>query len=151
MKHFRAVLCCCVLFCLVLPLSSCSEPYPFPDQFIAVDRIELLYYPRGFSVYEDVNEFHLIRELEPSEFNEFIHKIHALRTDRGGHPPRSDYGPFIARVTYRNGDVEYLGSYHIEHVRNGESPVGCGTYYFVAEYFEVLFFEYALDAIINAE
>ncbi|MBQ2749226.1 MAG: hypothetical protein IJF34_05530 [Clostridia bacterium] len=151
MKHFRALLCCCVLFCLVLPLSSCSEPYPFPNRDELVDRIELLYYPRGHIVEAESMDFRLIRELDPLEYKTFINDICALPTDYAKGDPPCDYGPFVARVTYTNGDVEYLGSYHIEFVEKGELPVEFGFYYFKGYSFQTIFFQYAIDAISSAE
>ena len=68
-----------------------------------------------------------------------------LQTKHISTAPHRGWGVYIARVTYQNGDVEYLGSGHIEFVKSGEKPIAQGIYYFPGDAFDKLFLEYAGD------
>ena len=88
-------------------------------------------------------EFELIRFLDTDEISEFMEALYAMPTKRAKPTPNSDYGPYIARVTYENGDTEYYGSQHIEFVESGAKAYAVGYYYFVGDEFEHLFLTYA--------
>ena len=62
-----------------------------------------------------------------------MEKIYSLETERGGTPPRWSYGEYMVKITYANGDMEFLGTYCIAFVRPGERQSGVGVYYFADE------------------
>ena len=57
-------------------------------------------------------------------------------------PPRRNYGFYVARVTYEDGDVELFGTKHIEYVESGNAQKGLGLHYFKGDAFERIFLEY---------
>ena len=128
------------LFC------GCVSPaaYSFPNKAEEIETIELLYYPwyknsnRG-----EFGEFITVRVLESADIISFMEAIYSIPTDKAGYEPPSNYGEYIARVNYANGDTEYFGSEHIEFVKNGERAYAVGDYYFVGDSFNKLFFEYS--------
>ena len=87
--------------------------------------------------------FKLIRKLEQEEIHEFMERLYALKTKQAFGSPPCDYGPYIARANYVNGDSEYFGTRHIELVEEGTEAFAVGIYYFSGDSFEKLFLEYA--------
>jgi len=81
--------------------------------------------------------------LEDKNADAFMKELYNLETDRCITPPPTGYGLYIARVVYRNGDIEMFGSRHIEFIAKGSTPRGIGEYSFSKKAFEELFFEYA--------
>lgn len=151
MKQTKFLVVFSLFFCMILLLSSCSKSYPFPNRNISVMEIELLYYPKGhISEAENMN-FRLIRKLDPSEYNDFIKAVSSIPTGYAEENPLSDYGPFVARVTYHNGNVEYLGVRHIELVEKGDTPLGYSSHYFKGSSFPAIFFKYAVKAFSNTK
>ena len=120
------------------------EEYTFPNKNEAVAKIELLYhpYPDG-GANSDIMEH--ICTLEEEKATEFLTRLYDLDTNKCITPPARDYGFYIARVIYQNGDVEMFGSWHIEFIEKGDSPKGVGAYYFNEQEFEDLFFQYAVE------
>ena len=137
-----------ISFVLFLLCYFLAEPrsYPFVNKNVPIKSIELLYYPWAIDMAETWMDFQQIRVLEQEEIPGFMNAIYGLQTKRAKpSPPLSNYGPYIARVTYKNGDVEYFGSRHIEFVENGQEAYAVGLYYFPGDTFEKLFLEYAGD------
>ena len=136
-----------LVVCLIMVhLCGCSiqpKSYPFVNREEPIKSIELLYYPRATNMDEEWMVFRLIRALEPEEIPTFMNALYELPTKRARPTPPSDYGAYIVRVTYENGDTEYFGSIHIEFVQSGSEPYAMGYYYFTGDAFEELFFEYA--------
>ena len=97
-------------------------------------------------------EFKLIRSLEAEETSAFLERLYALQTSMWLGDPPSDYGSYIVRIYYENGDVGYYGSRHIEMVQAGDNPCAVGVYTFKGDAFEELYFEYAgnIDNLKNA-
>ena len=138
------------LFLLIFILCGCSsnrmsEHYVFQNKDEAIESVELLLNPYtddGYSEHE--GEFISIRTLEKNEISSFMESVYALETGKCISPPPTNHGFYIVRVTYENGDIEMLGSYHLEFVKKGEAPKGIGAYYFTSQTaFETLFYEYA--------
>ena len=135
------------LFVFVLLLGTCynlSKDYPFENKNELIESIELIYHPYSEKL-EGEDELISIRFLGSDEIPAFMKQVYTLETDRALPTPPTGWGVYIARVTYENGDVEYLGSLHIEFVESGKTPVSLGTYYFTGDSFEQLFLEYAGD------
>lgn len=133
---------------LFIILGGCSiqpNTYPFEHRNEPILSIELLYYPWIEDETKPFMEFQLIRTLESEEILEFMDALCALETKRARPTPPGNYGLYIARVYYVNGDTEYFGTRHIEFVKAGEEAYAVGYYYFTGDAFEKLFFEYAGD------
>lgn len=81
----------------------------------------------------DPSGYWLLKELNTNEIPEFMEKIYSLETERGGTPPRWNYGEYMVKITYANGDMEFLGTHCIAFVRSGEWQSGVGEYYFADE------------------
>lgn len=137
-----------VIILIVLCLCGCSrmpEAYPFENKDEAIKTIELLYYPWYTDESKPFMEFETIRTLKKEEIHAFMESIYALDTRKSAPTPPGNYGMYIARINYENGDTEYLGSTHIEFVKSGETACAVGYYYFAGDGFERLFLEYAGD------
>ena len=133
-------------FCMmVLLFCSCSSDrsYPFENRGEPIESIELLYYPWINNSNEEFMQFRLIRELEKDEISAFMDQVYELETACTLGEPFGNYGAYIAKVNYENGDTEYLGTHHIELVKAGDTPGAVGIYFFKTDAFEKLFSEYA--------
>lgn len=140
MKRFLSV------FVLILFLCGCSrmpKTYPFENKGESIETVELLYYPWYEDESKPFMEFQTIRILSDSEISEFMNELYELETKKATPTPPANYGAFIARVNYKNGDTEYFGTMHIEFVSNGEEPFAVGYYYFPGDQFDKLFLKYA--------
>ena len=132
------------LLCLVCAVVPKLDPYDFPYRGEPIESVELLYYP-----WADDNDngefmqFQTIRELGPNEIPAFMESIYALPTEAPLGDPPSGFGPYIAVVTYQNGDAEYYGSWNIEIVEAGTDVWAVGGHCFSGDAFEKLFLEYA--------
>lgn len=115
-----------------------SSSYSFACSMEHVDRIELLENKSvdAFSLEEDA--FLLIRILDDDEIESFMTGIYEIETSYCISPPLRGYGRYIAKITYDNGDVEMLGTRHIEHIKSGADPTGVGAYYFIGDSIEQL-------------
>lgn len=136
------------MFLLLTFLYGCSlqsDIYPFEHKNEPIASVELLYYPWVNDADEEFMVFHTIRVLEPDEVEPFMNVLYDLPTKKAGPTPLSNYGAYIARVYYVNGDAEYFGSRHIELVESGTKAYAVGVYYFPGDVFEELYFEYAGD------
>ena len=137
-----------VIILLLIVLSGCSakpSSYPFDHQNEPIVSIDLLYYPWIEDETQPFMVFQLIRSLESEEVPIFMDALYALETKRARPTPPGNYGQYIARVSYENGDMEYFGTRHIELVKSGEKAYAVGYYYFPGDAFEKLFLEYAGD------
>lgn len=139
---------------LLILFAGCQiEPstYPFPNRQVEIISIELFHNQNddGYGIAE--NNFLLLKELEAEEIPQFMEDIYALTTKRRDGGPLWGYGAFFAKVTYMNGNIEYLGSHNIEFVTvgdittaaSGKETSGFGSYYFDSESFVAVFSEYA--------
>lgn len=137
-----------VLALLALLLSGCAvkglpETYQFPNKDRTIESIELFYNPYVAEGYTG-KAFTSIRILRPEEIVSFMDRIYSIQTAKCITPPRSNYGEYIAEVTYENGDIERFSSWHIELIEKGETSYGVGAYFFLnQEDFDNLFIEYA--------
>ena len=143
MKKMSIILTVCLSIALLCSCAHSSKSYPFPNQDEPIESVELLYYPFAVDMdNEEFMKFELIRYLEQEEISEFMERLYALKTTQAFGSPPCDYGPYIARVNYENGDSEYFGSRHIEMVEAGTEAYAVGIYYFRGDAFEKLFLEY---------
>ena len=137
-----------IVICLALLLIGCApsrEPYPFENRDEPITNVELLYYPWINNENEPFMEFVLVRELCAEEIPVFMKELYALPSSFVLGSPLRNYGSYIARVSYENGDTEYFASRHIELVKAGEEPYAVGVYSFIGDSFDELFREYAGD------
>ena len=138
------VLAICLSFLLLACVPN-REPYPFENRDEPIAGIELLYYPWIKNENEPFMEFVLIRELSAEEIPVFMEQLYALPSSFVHGSPLGNYGSYIARVSYENGDTEYFASRHIELVKAGEEPYAVGVYSFTGDSFDELFLEYTGD------
>ena len=137
-----------IVICLALLLLGCAssrDPYPFENRDEPIASIELLYYPWINNENAPFMEFVLVRELSAEEIPVFMKELYALPSSFVLGSPLGNYGSYIARVSYENGDTEYFGSRHIELVKASEEPYAVGVYRFTGDSFDKLFLEYAGD------
>jgi len=129
--------------CIQTPYSK-PKTYPFENKDEPIKSVELFYYPWIVDETEDPTFLWCIRTLETEEIPGFMEAIYSLPTERIAPTPQRDFGKYIARVNYENGDSEYFGSYHIEFVEKGDWAHGVGYYVFEdRDEFEAVFLEYA--------
>ena len=132
-----------ILFVISLYIGGCKpREYTFPNKNQTVEKVELLYNPYTDNSASD-REMEVVCVLKKEQVSAFLESLYSLDTSRCTTPPPRNYGVYIARVVYQNGDVEMFGSRHIEFIQKGDSPKAVGAYYFSGEEFEKLFFEYA--------
>lgn len=91
----------------------------------------------------DKDLFVLVKNLDTEEVSSFMQEVYELETSFSVSPPPRGYGEYIAKVTYANGDVEMLGTVHIEYIEYGAEPTGVGAYYFKGDTIEQLIMKYA--------
>jgi len=147
------LLCGCSALGAMFQIVFSDRTYSFPNHEEPIESIELLYSlhgesdsPCGMGVNcQQYMQFELVRQLEGEEIAAFVEQLYALKTTYYIGDPPSNYGPYIARVNYENGDIEYFGSRHFELVKAGDEPCAIGIYCFRGDAFEELFFEYAGD------
>lgn len=143
-----------------------SEEYVFPNQNESIESVELLFYPLAFKQqsstrsvtnsadnitasqrqeeYENERlQFCLVRELEKDMIPCFMEQIYGLKMKEFFGDPPSDYGAYVVRIYYENGDVVYVGSWHLELVKAGDEPCGIGIHGVDKNQFEALFFSFA--------
>ena len=132
------------LICIVCAVVPKLDPYDFPYRGQPIESVELLYYPWADDPDSgEFMQFQTIRELDPSEIPVFMERIYNLPTESPLGDPRSNFGPYIAVVTYQNGDAEYYGCWNIEIVEVGSDIWAVGQYCFSGDAFDQLFLEYA--------
>ncbi|MBQ6831058.1 MAG: hypothetical protein IJO28_00330 [Oscillospiraceae bacterium] len=135
----------CLIFVLIFVLLLCScapRQYTFPNKGQPVVSIELLYNPHANKNVIG-GPMESIRFLQKEEVDTFLQALYTIETHRCITPPPTDYGFYVARVVYENGDIEIFGSRHIEFIEKGQEPAGIGGYCLTPEDFKELFFEYA--------
>ena len=133
-----------VIILILLLLCGCKtmpDEYPFKNANDNIVSVELLYNPHANEGHHDY-PFELSCVLGESESVNFMNRVMQLETSKCLTPPPSNYGFYIARVTYDDGDVELFGTWHIEFVENGSEPWGVGSYSFDGDDFEILIKEY---------
>lgn len=133
-----------VISALLLFLAGCSHAsstYQFSNETADIVSIEMLHNQNPYGEGTDINNIHLIRELEEDEIVPFMTEIYALETDRYN-PPLWGYGEYIAKVTYTNGDIEMLGSLNIVYIASGADSNGVSPYFFTGDGFTEVFSEY---------
>lgn len=139
---------CVIVNIMSLVLCGCGnttqmEPtYAFPHGVEDIESIDLLLNNNVDAFSLDKDALVLIRRLEESEINMFMNEVYELETSYTISPPLRGYGTYVAKVTYSNGDVEMLGSEHIEFIYAGTDPTGVGAYYFTGDAFEQLILSY---------
>ena len=107
-----------------------------------IESIELLYHPLPEGTFT-LKDYMFVRQLEPEEVDPFMDALQVLETKKTSVSPVRDFGVYVVRVAYLNGEKEIFGDYHIEHVESGEEETGVGFYFFVGDAFEELFITYA--------
>lgn len=137
-----------IYFLLFFTLCRCASQensYPFENKGEPIASVELLYYPWIEDDRKPFMEFVLIRTLEEDEIPVFMEALYSLETKRVGPTPPCNYGRYIARVNYENGNIENFATRHIELVEKGKEAHAIGYYVFTGDAFEELFLEYAGD------
>lgn len=137
---------CIAIIMVLFLLSGCSripETYQFSNPVNTIVSIEMIRNQNPNK--EGINEefFFVIRSLDKTEFKDFMNAVYEIPTKRVGTPPPWGYGPYFARITYTNGDIDILGIWNLEFIANGASANGVGDHKFADDSFEQLFFEYA--------
>lgn len=146
--HFKTWKIILSVVFVVIFLAGCSggtpmEPaYSFAHPMENIDSIELLINNNVDAFASDKDAFVLIRKLDDSEVEAFMAEVYEMQTSYCISPPLRGYGQYIAKVTYSNGDVEMLGTEHIEYIRSGDEPTGVGAYYFTGDAIDKLILQY---------
>lgn len=118
---------------ILIVLSSVCIPneYRFPNELESIVSIQIMHRINPDS--GDPTEYSFVKEMDTNEIPTFMDAVYSLETKKGGTPPRWSYGEYMAKITYTNGDMEFLGTHCIEFVCSGDSPSGIGAYYFADE------------------
>ena len=135
-----------MILIIIILFSSCKMPpttYSFPHNPDQVVSVILLHNRNSSGEGTDQSNFSVIKELTPEESVLFVDEVYKLDTHRRYGGPYWGYGDYIAKITYDNGDVEMLGSLHIEFIPNGETATGYGAYHFEHGSFVTLLSNYA--------
>lgn len=137
----------CLISLLVL-MSGCSRDEIMPSEYVflhsleEIDKVELLSNGNPGGYGKDESRFILITQLQEEEIVQFMDEVYALKTSFCISPPPRGYGAYIAKITYSNGDIEMLGTAHIEYIEFGSEPTGVGAYYFTDGALEKLILKY---------
>lgn len=124
-----------------------SSIYSFAHPMEDIESIELLVNNNVDAFASDKGAFILIRELDSGEIDSFMSAVYEMETSHCVSPPPRGYGRYVARITYSNGDVEMLGTEHIEFIQFGNEPTGVGAYYFTGDAIEKLILQYGLPSV----
>ena len=130
MKKTRRFLLIAVILTFLIRIYIRSE-YRFPNDMESIVSVQIM--QCSDTEPWDPSGYWLLKELNTNEIPEFMEKIYSLETERGGTPPRWNYGEYMVSITYANGDMECLGTHCIAFVRSGEWQSGVGEYYFADE------------------
>lgn len=130
MKNTRYILLV-IVFLVFWGFLYIRGEYRFSMDTASIETIQIMHRLSGDS--GDPTNYTLVEELDADEFSSFMNQIRNLKTKKGGTPPRWGYGEYIAKISYKNGDIEILGSYCIEYVQSGKQQSGVGAYYFIDE------------------
>ena len=128
--RLRRLLLIAAILAFLIRIYIRSE-YRFPNDMESIVSVQIM--QCSDTEPWDPSGYWLLKELNENEIPEFMEKIYCLETERGGTPPRWNYGEYIVKITYANGDMECLGTYCIAFVRPGERQSGVGEYYFADE------------------
>jgi hypothetical protein len=135
-----------IMLSICLLLCGCSklpETYQYPNPLEEIVHVELTQYQSEIPLNPKPEFFCLLKELDVQEIQSFMNEVYLLPTEKvGTPPPMLDYGDYIAVVTYKNGDIELLGTSNIQYTEAGKIPTGVGSYHFVGDSFEELFLKY---------
>lgn len=93
----------------------------------------------GFGI--DERKFEVLRVLDEEAGRHFLDRIQVLPTGRGNQPFWG-YGPYFARVTYGNGEIEIFGCSNFELIPKGADSTGFGSYSFRHDDFMKVFSDY---------
>ena len=135
---------CLAIMLLLIFLPGCEQvpsTYQFPNRNEEIISIELL--SNYVEKTEDGVKYHFVvlQKLDKKEIPEFMDRVYQLETARF-YPPLRNYGKYIARITYANGDIELYGTSHIELVEAGSTMSALGIYYFPDNGMEQLILEF---------
>lgn len=128
-KKRLAIVFAVILMLIVYICSRAPEEYPFPNAAEEILSVELIHNqnPEGFGI--DESNFDVLCVLDEEAGERFLERIQALPTGRGSQPFWG-YGPYFARVTYRDGTIEIFGCSNLELIEKGDAPQGFGSYSF---------------------
>lgn len=124
-----------ILGCLLI-LNGCrggvDGKYIFQNDITDCMTIQIMYNQESGGEGVDEDKIHILYELEKEEFEAFMNDIYELETEKDHrHPPFWGWGEYIVKVTYKNGDIEILGSEVIEYRKKGDDGLlGYGEYRF---------------------
>lgn len=133
-----------VIILILLLLCGCKtmpDEYQFKNANDSIISVELLYNPYFNEGYHE-DPFELICILDDISAKEFMDQVITFETQKCITPPPGNYGFYVARVTYSDGDIELFGTRHIEYVESGDTPSAIGAYVFDGDEFEILINEY---------
>ena len=128
-------------FLLLCGCTTMPDEYQFKNANDSIISVELLYNPYFNEGYHE-DPFELICILDDISAKEFMDQVITFDTQKCITPPPGNYGFYVARVTYSDGDIELFGTRHIEYVASGDTPSAIGAYVFDGDEFEILIKEY---------
>ena len=142
------------IFILIFMLSGCNrmpDEYSFPNTSGTVLSVELIHNINPEGVGIDETNFEILCVLDVEASQSFLKEIQSLPTHRRYTGPFWGYGPYFARITYMNGDIEIFGCHHFEFIENGAEPTGFGSYKFQHDDFMKVFSSYYPTDHINGK
>lgn len=139
---------CFLIFFSILLLCGCERR---PDHYVYINSVEEIDY---IELIENLNcegqpgrgknekYFHVLTVLESEMAESFMKDIYQLTSKERIGGPLYGFGEYVARVVYKNGDIEMLGAWNIEYVPAGEEITGFSSYYFSYDDFVAIFEKY---------
>lgn len=111
MKKYIICLTIGILFCsLIGCLSQTEKVYTYRQSADQIESIEVLrkeYDSNGIST-----PMYVLRTFAPSEFQTVLEGLSNIPASYRLNPPATGFGLYIIRITYKNGEADFIGDYN---------------------------------------
>ena len=94
--------------------SASDEPYPFRQDFDQIVSIEIL--KKEQATISIDTPMYVLKVLDPGEHQAIVDAILEMEGGRVVLDPSTDFGYYIIRITYKDGEMELIGNYNNAHV-----------------------------------
>lgn len=138
----KNILALCLL--IVFIFSGCSlivkkAPYSFRQSVDQIEAIEIL---KKIDVSGDTNlSVEIIKELDKEQHQGIVNDILSADGNYVAEGAGSGFGPYIIRITYKNGEIELIGEYNNGYAAPG-GEINQGIYWFNKEHFYAIISQY---------
>jgi len=116
---------------LSVTLAGCaadpSKPYSFRQKESQIVEISILVQNKEYSNWEE--RFEVIVELDPSQYSYFLEKLSSVKGQPFFNPPGTDFGLYVIRITYIDGEEEFISCDNNAYLRPGKE-LRYDTYWF---------------------